>query len=90
LIGLTLAKNVNSKSVLLASLACSAAFYLITNFGVWQSGTMYPKTSVGLAACYTAGLPFLMNSLIGDLSFAALLFGGFEYAQKHFKALKLA
>jgi hypothetical protein len=90
LVGLTLAKKVNSRSVLMASVACSIAFFLITNFGVWQGGGMYPKTGAGLVACYTAALPFLLNSLIGDLSFAALLFGGFEYAQKHFNVLKLA
>jgi hypothetical protein len=90
LIGLSLAKNVNSKSVLMASVACSIIFYLMSNFGVWQGSTMYPKTSVGLIACYTAGLPFLVNSLIGDLAFAALLFGGFEWAQKRFTVLKLA
>ncbi len=90
LIGFSLAKNVNSKSVLGASLVCSGAFFLISNFGVWQGGSMYPQNLTGLIACYAAGLPFLMNSLIGDLGFAALLFGGFEFAQKRFKALKLA
>jgi hypothetical protein len=90
LVGLSLAKNVNSKSVLLASIACSIIFFLMSNFGTWQSGVMYPKTSVGLVACYAAGLPYFLNSLIGDLGFAALLFGGFEFAQKRFKTLKLA
>jgi hypothetical protein len=90
LVGMTLAKKVNSRAVLMASLVCSIAFFLITNFGVWQSGFMYPKTGAGLLTCYTAALPFLLNSLIGDLSFAALLFGGFEFAQKRFTALKLA
>lgn len=90
LIGLSLAKNVNSWTVLLASLACSALFFLMSNFGTWQSGVMYPKTTAGLVACYTAGLPYFLNSLVGDLGFAALLFGGFEYAQKRFTALILA
>ena len=90
LVGLSLAKNINSKSVLLASIACSIIFFLMSNFGTWQSGVMYPKTSVGLVACYAAGLPYFLNSLIGDLGFAALLFGGFEFAQKRFEALKLA
>jgi hypothetical protein len=90
LIGLSIKKNINTKSVFVASLAGSAVFFLISNFGVWQSGAMYPKSSAGLAACYTAGLPFLLNSLIGDLAFAAVLFGGFEFAQKRFNALKLA
>ena len=90
LIGFTLSKNVNSKAVLGASLACSTLFFLITNFGVWQSGTMYPKTMVGLTACYTAAVPYFLNSLIGDITFAAVLFGGFEWAQKRFNALKMA
>ncbi len=88
LIGFSLAKNVNSKSVLLASVACSALFFAVSNFGVWQSGAMYPKTAAGCLACYTAALPFLLNSLIGDLVFSALLFGGFEWAQKRFYVLK--
>ncbi len=90
LIGFMLSKNVNSKAVLMASLACSTLFFLLTNFGVWQSGLMYSKTMVGFTACYTAAFPFYVNSLIGDLTFAAVLFGGFEWAQKRFNALKLA
>jgi hypothetical protein len=90
LVGTALTNKINSRSVLLASIVCSVVFFLMSNFGVWQSGLMYPKTGAGFAACYTAGLPYLLNSLIGDLSFAALLFGGFEYAQKRFNVLKLA
>ena len=90
LIGLTLAKKINSQSVLVASLVCSTLFFLLTNFGVWQSGLMYPKTMTGLAACYTAAVPYFLNSLIGDVTFAAVLFGGFEWAQKRFNALKMA
>jgi hypothetical protein len=90
LVGLSLTNKVNSRTVLLASLACSGIFFLMSNFGTWQSGVMYPKTSAGLVACYTAGLPYFLNSLIGDLGFAALLFGGFEYAQKRVAGLKLA
>ena len=90
LIGFSLSKNVNSKAVLMASLVCSTLFFLLTNFGVWQSGTMYPKTMLGFTTCYTAAFPYFLNSLIGDLAFAAVLFGGFEWAQKRFNALKMA
>ena len=90
LVGLTLAKNVNSKSVLAASVVSDILFFLISNFGVWQSGLMYPKTMTGLTTCYVAGLPYFLNSLIGDLAFAAVLFGGFEWAQERFTVLKLA
>ncbi len=91
LLGLSLPKKVNSKSVFVASIACSIVFFLMSNFGTWQSGVIgYPKNTAGLLACYTAGLPYFLNSLIGDLAFAALLFGGFEWAQNRFTALKWA
>ena len=91
LLGLSLQKKVNSKSVFMASIACSIVFFLMSNFGTWQSGAIgYPKNMTGLLTCYAAGLPYFLNSLIGDLAFAALLFGGFEWAQKRFTALKWA
>ena len=50
-------------------------FYLLSNFGVWVSGGMYPKTVAGLIACYVAALPFLLNSLAANLIFSGVLFG---------------
>lgn len=58
-----------------ASLLCSCQFFLVTNFGVWLGGTMYPQTWAGLLACYVAGLPFFGNTLLGDLGYSAVLFG---------------
>lgn len=71
-----------------ATLASSLVFYAVTNFGVWAAGTMYPHTPAGLAACYVAGLPFLQNGLLGDLAFAALLFGGFELTTRRLSVLQ--
>ncbi len=68
--------------IVAAALAGSVLFYLLTNFGVWAFGDMYPKTAAGLAACYVAALPFFQNSLIGDLIFAGLLFAGFGVAER--------
>ena len=31
----------------------------------------------GLAACYAAALPFLQNTIVGDLFWTSLLFGGY-------------
>lgn len=59
------------------TLASSVMFYVVTNFGEWAHGSLYPKTLAGLATCYTAAIPFFRNSVAGDLAFAALLFGGF-------------
>lgn len=65
-----------------ASLGSSFFFFAVTNFGVWASSTFYPKTLMGLVACYTAGLPFLQNALVGDLMYVSILFGSFELAKR--------
>lgn len=81
LMGFLLLRKIKIANVLLASLLASVIFFLVSNFGVWMSGTMYPKTSEGLVACYTAGIPFFRNMLVGDLFYTGLLFGLFEFAQ---------
>ncbi len=45
----------------------SVLFYLVSNFGVWASGSMYPPTWSGLVECYAAGLPFFRNTIVSDL-----------------------
>jgi hypothetical protein len=59
------------------TLASSIMFYAVTNLAVWASESLYPRTLAGLVACYTAAIPFFRNSLIGDMVYAAALFGGF-------------
>jgi hypothetical protein len=58
-----------------ATVLSSAIFFLITNFGVWMSGTMYPRTFEGLSACYVAALPFFNYTLAGDVLYTFGLFG---------------
>jgi hypothetical protein len=62
--------------VIVAMLASSVAFFVVTNFAVWAFGTMYPQTGAGLVACYIAALPFLDKTVFGDLFWCAVLFGG--------------
>jgi hypothetical protein len=64
------------------SVVGSLLFFLISNFGVWMTGLMYPKTITGLGACYVAGLPFLTNTLASTLLYSAVLFGGFVLIEK--------
>ena len=70
------------------TLASSIMFYLVTNFAVWAAGTLYPLTWSGLTACYVAAIPFFRNSLLGDLGFAAVLFGGFHLLETSYPALQ--
>ena len=58
-----------------AALASSVSFFAVSNFAVWASGTMYPKTLSGLATCYAAGVPFFRRGLAGDELFTAVMFG---------------
>jgi len=62
-------------------------FYLVTNFALWAVGGFYPRTAAGLAACYAAGIPYFGNTLAGDALYAAVLFGGFRFAEKTVPAL---
>ena len=55
-----------------------------------MTNTMYPKTSEGLLACYTAAIPFFWNTMAGDLVFTGLLFGGYYLIQKHAFSRSLA
>jgi len=64
------------------SVASSVLFFLITNFGVWLVGNLYPMTLEGLAVCFVAAIPFFRNSLAGDLLSTAALFGGFALASQ--------
>lgn len=64
-------------------------FFLTTNFAVWAfSVGTYPKTALGLVACYVAGIPFFWNTLAGDALYATLLFGGLGLAERLFPAIR--
>ncbi|HEY4832185.1 MAG TPA: DUF6580 family putative transport protein [Waddliaceae bacterium] len=51
----------------------SLVFFLITNFGVWLTCSIYPKTLPGLGICYLAAIPFLANQIVGNFFYAALI-----------------
>ena len=77
LIGWTLREKVSVGRVAAASLSGSVLFFLVTNFGEWAWGVLYPRTFDGLVACYTAALPFFRNTVAGDLFYSAVLFGSY-------------
>ena len=56
--------------------ACSLAFFLLSNAAVWAFSGMYPPTWQGLTQCYIAALPFLDKTVLGDLFWTLVLFGG--------------
>jgi hypothetical protein len=61
-------------------LLASVSFFLVTNFVCWLQGHGYEYTPAGFAQCYVQALPFFKNTLLGDLTFSLLLFGGYGAA----------
>ncbi len=74
LLGIFMLKNNNIGRIISLSVIASFVFFIISNFGVWASGVMYPKTITGLLACYTAALPFFTNTLLSTIFFSLILF----------------
>lgn len=78
------------QSLFTASLVSSVLFFLITNFGVWVTGTMYAKNLNGLIQCYGFGVPFFRNTLISDLFYSFSFFYGYRFLSGFvFKKIKL-
>jgi hypothetical protein len=90
MIGIVLRKHNNFKWILGGTLLSSVLFFIITNFGVWlmNMGNMYPKNLVGLAQCYVMAIPFFRNTLLGDLFYVVMMFGGYEMFCRFYKKLE--
>ena len=80
LLGTVLIKKVKISNIALSSISGSLIFFLVSNFGVWISGTMFPKSLFGFIACYTAALPYFGNALVGDLVYCTILFTSYSLA----------
>lgn len=96
-----LATFIRKKSVgniAFAAVWSALIFFVISNFGVWlASTTTYAHNLSGFLACYAAALPFykndlfgnfLLNSIMGNLFFSALLFGAYYLLSRSWKMQK--
>ncbi|HEV7231715.1 MAG TPA: DUF6580 family putative transport protein, partial [Bacteroidia bacterium] len=95
-IGFLVRKRFSLSSIICGSLASSLTFFLVTNFAVWLGAAEYGHNFAGLLSCYAAGIPFynhdlfgsaLMNTVMGDLFFTAILFGAYKLASLKFPEL---
>ncbi len=69
------------QTLVLGTLAGSILFYLTTNFAVWAFSGMYALTFDGLMLSYYMALPFFKFTLLGDLFYAGIFFGVYEFAK---------
>ena len=73
--GLTYYFN-QDKIIRIGSLAVASPmiFFLVSNFGVWMTGSSYAKDISGLMECYFNAIPFYASSAISCLLFTALFY----------------
>ena len=89
-------KNVTFLNVAVAGLSGAVIHWLISDFGVWIGGSTDITTGLpftrdfnGLLKCCYLALPFLRNMAVGNLVFCGVLFGGFEWMQRKYPALRM-
>ena len=68
-----------STHVITNSILACLIFFVITNWAVWMSSTMYPNTLEGLLMCYTMAIPFFGNTLAGTAFYLCFL-GSVSYS----------
>ena len=86
-------------SILGYTIGGSLIFFILSNFGVWAEGMMYPRTLTGLGECFAMALPFyktemgtqlFVNAISADLLFSFVAFGIYNYSFAGKKSLASA
>ncbi|MDY0103624.1 MAG: hypothetical protein RBS07_11875 [Lentimicrobium sp.] len=90
LLGSLTLNNLSPRNLFFTSLSASVVFFIVSNLGVWISGSIYPINAQGFVACYTAAIPFFRNTLAGDLIYSFVVFYGFAIAQSRLPRLRTA
>ena len=78
-LGGLLLKKVSLSKVILGSTGASLVFFVISNFGVWMKGMLYPKTIQGLIECYSMALPFYQATFLSDMIYSSMFFGAMYF-----------
>jgi hypothetical protein len=73
-------KKATAVKVFAYSFLGSVLFFVVTNFAVWLSSGMYPRTLAGLIECYTLAIPFFRNTMLGDFVYSGIIFGAYYLA----------
>ncbi|WP_160714389.1 DUF6580 family putative transport protein [Chitinophaga solisilvae] len=92
LIGQVMIQKISAGRIVLASVAAAFLHFLVSNFGVWVSGSTdittglpFTRDIAGLTKCYILAIPYMQYTLIGTLIYSAIFFGGFELVQRRLR-----
>ncbi|MEO5572307.1 MAG: DUF6580 family putative transport protein [Bacteroidia bacterium] len=87
ILGFVLRKRIQRQTIMVASLVGSLIFFFVTNFGTWVTEGIYEHSLNGLANCYIMAIPFFKGTVMGDLFYNLVLFGGFSLVRWKFPKL---
>lgn len=64
-------KNITGR--ILGTLTGAIIFFIITNFAVWASGSIYDFTLIGLINCYVLAIPFFYNTILSTIFYSLIV-----------------
>jgi len=80
-------KTLNDKKrlsiYLIASIQSSLIFFIVSNFGVWLTGTLYSKSVIGLINCYAMAIPFFQNTLFSTIIYSACMWSVYHIVNRY-------
>lgn len=79
LLGLWIKPQQGLKNTLPGSFLGTLIFFIVSNFGVWVSGGLYPMTQEGLLTCFVMAIPFVWSQLAADFFFNGIYFGAYRF-----------
>ncbi len=83
-------KNKNIVTFLGSSVLIVFIHWIVTDLGVWLSGSAYPPTLAGFWACLVAAIPFELKMLAGTVGYGSVMFGSFEYMKRKISVIEFA
>lgn len=90
LLGWCLSSQSRLSSFLSLSILSGILFFLVSNFGVWVEGVLYPRTAQGLIACFAAAIPFLANTIYSNVIFITLLVGIYRLGERVCPSIRIS
>jgi len=76
--GFFLKHNQNGLRIINITILGSLIFFIVTNLSVFLTSSLYLKNIIGLIECYTLAIPFFLNTIIGNIIYALIMFYGFN------------
>lgn len=80
IIGIFIEKRKTAGTIFFGAIFSSVLFFILTNWAVWQFGSMYEQSLAGLLQSFTMALPFFRSALLGDMTYSGIIFGTYELA----------